>query len=219
MLKAVLFDLDGTLIDSTDAIVASFWHMFDAIGEARPPREAILRGIGHPLHEELPLLTSHDPEECARIYRAHYNAHAPASTVLLPHAREALDTLDAAGMALGFGTSKSRPSAEMLLRGLGVLDRFSVRIGPEDVQHPKPHPECVLKALDAFPAAADEMVFVGDMHFDVEAAHAAGVRCVCVTTGYETREELEALKPDAVFDGLDEVARHLLAPRRVCASG
>ena len=210
MLKAVLFDLDGTLIDSTDAIMASFWHLFDTIGEARPDREALLCGIGHPLHEELPLLTNRDPNECAPIYRAYYDEHASANTVLLPHARETLAALRDAGVAVGFATSKSRPSAEMLVRDLGVLDYFAVRIGPEDVCRPKPHPECVLQALEAFAAAPGEMVFVGDMHFDVEAARAAGVRCVCVTTGYERRDELEALGPEAVFDGLDEALRHLL---------
>lgn len=91
-----------------------------------------------------------------------------------------------------------------------MLHYFASRIGPEEVVHVKPHPEAVLRSLAVFGVAAEEACFVGDTHFDVLAAHAACVQCLCVTTGYATRQQLEALDPEAVYDTLNEVARHVI---------
>ena len=213
MIQTVTFDLDGTLIDSTDAIVESFMYTFDVIGEPRPPRDAIVNSIGYTNEQQFAKLSPHDPDDCARIYRAHYELHACAKTTLLPGCREALAALQAEGIRIGFGTSKQRKYAEMILDHLGVLDCFEVRIGPDDVTHPKPHPEAVLKALTLFGVAPSQMIFVGDMHFDVLASQAAGVRCLAVATGYATRAELEALQPEAVFDSLEPLAQYILEHR------
>ena len=213
MIEAVTFDLDGTLIDSTDAIVESFLHTFDVIGEPRPPREAVVNSIGYTNEQQFAMLAKHDPDDCARIYREDYERHACAKTTLLPGCREALAALQREGIRIGFGTSKQRRFAEMILDHLGLLDSFEVRIGPDDVTHPKPHPEAVLKALDHFGLAPSQMLFVGDMHFDVLAAQAAGVRCLAVSTGYATRAELEALRPEAVFDSLEPLAHYILEHR------
>jgi HAD superfamily hydrolase (TIGR01509 family) len=211
MIRAVLFDLDGTILDSTEAIMRSYHHLFDTLGEARPTREVIMRGIGSPLEVEVRRMTSRDPAECARIYRDFFETVAEEHTILLPGARECLESLQSAGLMLGFATSRKRESAERLLAFLGILDFFSCRIGPHDVTHPKPHPESVLKALDTFGAAAEELIFVGDMHYDIEAGHAAGARTIAVTTGYESRRELEALGPERVFDDLGSVRTWILA--------
>lgn len=214
MIRAVAFDLDGTLIDSTDAIVQSVLHTFDVLGGPRrdgPSREAIVRTIGHPLEKQFSLLTAHDPHVCARIYRERYREICRAMTTLIPGAKETLDALAQAGLAMGFVTSKRRQFAEMILEHLGVLDFFGVRIGPDDVARPKPQPDPILRALDLFGVPADAMRYVGDMDFDVLACRAAGVRCVAVTTGYAARAELEALQPEIVLDSLREVAAYLLA--------
>lgn len=210
MIKTVLFDLDGTLIDSTDAILASFFHMFDTLGAPRPSRERLIGSIGEPLHIQLPKLCDLDVEACTQAYRAHYTAHAKDSTVLLPGARELLDELAAQGIAIGFATSKKREASEMLLEHLGVLHHFQSRIGPHEVENPKPHPEPVLKAMTELGGTVETTAFVGDMHFDVLAGKAAGVHMLAVATGYATREELEALAPDHLFDSLDEVGAFLL---------
>ena len=220
MIRAVVFDLDGTLLDSTEAIVDSFFHLFDTLGEARPCRAKILAGIGHPLAQELALLTERDATTCADIYRAHYRATAREKTVLYPGVRETLEALCSAGLRLGFATSKQRGSAEMLLEHLGILEYFECRIGPDDVIQPKPHPEAVLKSMAVLGVGADELFFVGDMHFDVLAAAAAGVRCLAVATGYASREALEALQPEAVFDHLDAVSDYVLEQVRPgCCAG
>ena len=211
ILKAVIFDLDGTLIDSTEAIVLCFMHTFDALGVSRPPREEVIRLIGHPLRDQFARLTDHDPDECVRVYRARYEEVCREMTTLMPHARECLERLRGAGFLLGFATSKKLFYSELILNHLGILDFFASRIGPEEVTHPKPHPEAVLKSLEHLGARPEEAFFVGDTFFDVEAARAAGVRCLCVTTGYESRESLLDLKPEGVYDDLCSLTSHIVA--------
>ena len=213
MITAVAFDLDGTLIDSTDAIVESFFHTFDALGIERPPRDAIVTSIGHTIEDQFAHLGAPDPIESVRVYRAHYAEIACDMTTLLPGAREGLHRLQDEGLRLGFATSKKLEYAELILRHQGILDLFESRIGPDEVSRPKPHPEAVLKSLEHLDATKDEMFFVGDTQFDVNAAHAAGVRCLCVTTGYDTRDELTALAPEAVFDTLAEITAYILEHR------
>lgn len=210
MITAVCFDLDGTLIDSTEAIVESFYHTFDAFEEPRPPRDAIVNSIGFVLEEQFALLSKHDPQECTRVYRAYYEHVCRPKTALMSGARECLHALRDAGLDLAFATSKRRTYSEMILEHLGVLDFFSVRLGPDDVLKPKPDPEAVLKACEMLNVTPQQLLFVGDMHFDVLASRDAGVRCLCVTTGYATREELEALEPERVFDGLDALTAYVL---------
>lgn len=205
MIKAVVFDLDGTLIDSTDAIVASNLYVFDHLGLPRPTRDAIVAAIGLPLDAQFRDRLDGDIEHAMRVYRRHYAETACASTTLQPGAREMLDAFAEAGLKMGFATSKKLDASELVLGHLGVLDYFNARIGPDEVVHPKPAPDALHAAMRILDVAPEEFVFVGDMHFDVVAAQRAGVACLAVTTGYQTRAELEALGPDAVFDGLDEV--------------
>ncbi len=210
MLEAVCFDLDGTLIDSTDAIVDSFQHAFATLGETVPERKRIVETISVPLEEQFRLLSAKHPVQAAEVYRAHYNVEAPEKTVLLPGARASLTRLKEAGLKLGIATSKRRSSAEIILEHLDVLSLFDACVGPEDVNHPKPHPESlhlVMQLLDIRPNA---MVFIGDSSYDVEAAHAAGIPCFCVTTGYSEASELLSYKPAGVFEGLEAVAEQIL---------
>ena len=210
MIRAVLFDLDGTLMDSTDAIVNSYFHTFDTIGEPRPERSVIIATIGDPLHKQFPTMTSHDVDECIRIYRAYYAEHSAAITTLLPGVEETLATLAERGIKLGFVTSKRREAAEMLLEHLGTLHYMDARIGPLEVTQHKPHPEPVQKAMEILGVSPEETVFVGDMHFDVLAGLAADVVTIAVATGYQTRAQLEALNPDATCDTMYEVRDHIL---------
>jgi HAD superfamily hydrolase (TIGR01509 family) len=207
---AVVFDLDGTLIDSTEAIVRSFTHAFEVIGRPFPGAQAIIDTIGYPLREQFPLLTDAPLEDCIRHYRAHHDVTSCANTTLLPGAGALLQALQDAGVAMGFASSKSCAAACRLLDHLGVLSCFEARIGPEQVTRTKPDPEPVLKAMEVLGASREEAVFVGDMHFDLLAGAAAGVRTLAVTTGYATREALEQLQPTAIFDSLAEVQDYLL---------
>jgi pyrophosphatase PpaX len=155
-------------------------------------------------------MTNHDVDECIRIYRAYYGEHSAAITTLLPGVEETLSVLAQRGIKMGFVTSKRREAAEMLLEHLDALHYMDVRIGPLEVTEHKPHPEPVQKAMALLGVQPEETVFVGDMHFDVLAGLAAGVVTLAVATGYETREQLEALRPHAVYDTMGEVLAHIL---------
>ena len=210
MLEAVCFDLDGTLIDSTDAIVDSFLYTFEVLGLPAPTREVIVGTISVPLEEQFGLLSVKDADRAAEVYREHYVAEAPKKTMFLPGALDALDRLEASGLKLAIATSKRRSSAEPLLEHLGVLDRFEVVIGPEDVKNAKPDPECLHLVLRRLGIEAKSMVFVGDSKYDIGAARAAGLRCLAVDTGYSSREELLTYGPEIVLGGLEAVADYVL---------
>jgi phosphoglycolate phosphatase len=219
-IQSVCFDLDGTLIDSTEAIVNSFNHTFDVLEKSRPPREAVVNTIGYTLEDQFRMMTNVDPGRCTRVYREHYGRTCTDNTFLIDGAAECLHALNAAGLPLGFATSKRRLYAEQVLEHLNVLDYFTVRIGPDDVSKPKPDPECLFKAAEAFGCAPDSMAYVGDTKFDMGAAKAAGAWCVAVTFGYASREELLTFEPDAVHDDLPSLTRHLLErAKRASASG
>lgn len=212
---AVAFDLDGTLIDSTRAIVESFHYAADKLGCARAPETAIVPSIGHLLEDQFRMFWPDlDPHMCARIFRENYARIACEKTALLPGAREILDTCAVLGLKTALATSKKLRYAEMILEHLGVLAYFSARIGPDEVTNAKPHPETILKCSKVLDVAPADLVVVGDTEFDVRAAHAAGARCLCVTTGYDTRTTLEALQPEAVFDTLEGVSSYIASACR-----
>jgi phosphoglycolate phosphatase len=211
MFRAVLFDLDGTLIDSTDAIVGSTQFTFEAMGRLAPTREEILSGIGEPLQASLTRLGMAEVDEAIQIYGARYAEVANGLTTLLPGVAETLDALDAAGVAQVVVTSKRRHAAEALLDHLGVMRHFRFVVGPEDVRAPKPDPEGILLALQRLGHTTAEAAMVGDMYFDVEAGNRAGVTSIAVATGYETSAALAGYGPAHLFEDMDAVRRHLLA--------
>ncbi len=210
-MKAVGFDLDGTLIDSTDAIVASFLHTFRMLGRPLPSREAIVGTISVPLEDQFRLLDDIDVTQAAAIYREHYVREAPATTLVLPGVREALDALYGAGISIGIATSKKRSSAQVLLDHLGLARFFDCCIGPEDVSRAKPDPEPIRALLACMRVTPADFVYIGDTRLDVQAARAAGARCWAVTTGYDTRADLEAARADEIFDNIADAAKYVLS--------
>ena len=212
MIRAVAFDLDGTLIDSMDAIVDSVFYAFDQAGRQRPPRVVVTKTIGKPLEEKFAQLAPGcDVEQYVQWYRTHYKETAAEKTVLMPGTRELLAVLSKADIRIGFATAKKREMAEMLLAHLDVLSYFTCRIGPAEVTFPKPHPEAVLQCATQLGVPPEELAYVGDMQYDIEAAQRAGAISIAVSTGFVDRETLAACNPDAVFEHLNDVQHYILA--------
>ncbi len=200
----ILFDLDGTLIDSTEAILESFTYAFAKFGDAVPKREEILHLIGHPLDFMFVHLGIKEPEKYVRAYKEHYRRIACEKTTLLPGAREAV--VEAATFAkLGVVTTKTGLYSKELLEYMGLMHYFGALVGREDVIHPKPHPEPIYKAMHQLQAHKEHTYMIGDTCLDMEAAHAAAIEGVAVTCGYQKPKELQRCAKRSKKDALEAV--------------
>ena len=189
--KTILFDLDGTLIDSTSAILEAFKVALQG-AHAHFDGERIKAMIGFPLDIMFANLGFAGAEIQKRIeaYKAHYLQIYLAQTTLLPRVKEALH-LAHEFATLAVVTTKGTPSSKACLEHLGVLHLFGAVVGKDDVSEPKPSSEPILKALTLLGKDKNNAFMVGDTHLDIKAAQNAGIACVGVSSGYESVENLK----------------------------
>ena len=202
----ILFDLDGTLIDSTEAILESFHAAYAAYGGKAPDDAAIKAQIGHPLNTMFATLgvPAEAVSDYVNAYKAHYRTIHRQKTLLLPKAKEAVET--AATFAhLGIVTTKTGRYSRELLEYLGILPFFDTLIGREDVTHPKPDPEPIRKALEVLPDVTGGIHMIGDTCMDMDAAHAAGIIGMGVMCGYGTPEDLHRCSRNVFANALEAV--------------
>jgi len=202
----ILFDLDGTLIDSTEAILESFHNSFDVYKQPHPSDEAIKSLIGHPLdimYRELGI-----EEELVwdfvATYKEHYRKIHTSKTVLLDYAVDAIREAQQFAR-LGVVTTKTGKYSRELLVHFGVMDAFEVLIGREDVEHPKPHSEPIDKALSIMKSNKEQAWMIGDTRLDIASADNAGIKSVAVLSGYDKREQLLTLTELIEDSALDAV--------------
>ena len=193
-----LFDLDGTLIDSIELILRSYRHTMRVHRREVPSDDVWMRGLGTPLWVQFRHFTD-DPSEIEAMvatYRAYNLAHH--DELVRPYAGvvDAVRGLQGPGRALGLVTSKPRSGAVRGLKAAALESAFDVIVGADEVTHPKPHPEPVLRALERLAAPAAGAVFIGDSRHDMESGRAAGVRTAAVLWGPFDRQHLADLVPD-----------------------
>lgn len=210
MNTVILFDLDGTLIDSTEAILESFRHSLGIHGQKTDISDTMITSqIGHPLETmfagvgiESALIDAH-----VSTYKLYYREIARQKTLLLPNAAEAVR--EAASFArLGIVTTKTGVYSQELMEYFDLMEYFEVLIGREHVENPKPHPEPIWRALEKMGSKKEAAWMIGDTRLDIEAAKRAGIEWVAVTSGYDNKEQLltltDIIKPDAL-----EAVRHI----------
>ena len=204
--RVVLFDLDGTLVDSGAIILSSFRHATRTVLERTIPDEQFMAHVGgHGLYEQMRAFDEERADELVRVYSDH-NAPLYAGLAAFPGMVDALEHLKAEGRQLGVVTTKRRQSVEICFSTLPLGRYFDVIVTSEDSERHKPHPEPILKALEQLGAAPGETAYVGDAPFDVEAAKAAGVFSVAVTWGgIHSDERLAAEEPDALVSTAEEL--------------
>jgi len=208
--RAVLFDFDGTLADSYDAITASANHVRAAHGLPPLPQSEVRLHVGRGLERLLEIMApGTDQARNLTLYRAHHVTVMKDHTRLLPGARDALGALKQAGFRLGVCSNKKVAFTRELLDFLGLTPLFDVVLGPDDVPRPKPAPDMILEALRRLGVAKDEVVYVGDMAVDVETARAAGVTVWVMPTGSHDRATLAEAKADRLLDDLNAVRAEL----------
>ena len=205
--QTVLFDLDGTLIDSVDLIVDSYHHAYSVHGLAPRTRDEILAGLGTPLRIVFGGITDDPAKIDAWIatYRAYNLTHHDARIRAYPGTVEMVRRLKSSGLRLGLVTSKNRLGAERGLALVGLAGSMEVIVGADDVTNPKPHPEPVERALERLGLPADTCLFVGDSHHDIHSGRGAGVWTAGVTWGPFDRAHLEMVAPDFYCDTPEEL--------------
>ncbi len=203
--RTILFDLDGTLIDSGEIIFASFRHATQAVLAREVRDDELLAVVGRGLREEMEALGGDRAEELIQAYREH-NEPLHRELRSFEGILEVLPSLRDQGRSLGIVTSKRRATVALAFAVLPLESLFDVVVSAEDTAHLKPHPEPIQLALERLGAEPDSAAYVGDSPFDVAAAKAAGVFAVAVTWGgIFPLERIEAEGPDAVVNTPEEL--------------
>ena len=210
--KAVVFDLDGTLIDSRGDIVAAMNHALIATKRRPQPASKIVPLVGNgarALCAQVALLTDDDPEtdELVAHFSAYYRAHPLDFTRWAPGALQALDDLGAMDdLMIGLCTNKHRSTTEAVLAALGITERFHAVVAGGDAAELKPDPEPLLLASKLLGVDPRMVVMVGDGVQDVECAKNAGSWSIAVESGFTAPSVLMAALPNVAVKDLSLVA-------------
>jgi len=200
----ILFDLDGTLIDSTEAILESFHHSFDIHKHEKKNDEDIKALIGYPLdimYENLGV-KKELIGDFVSTYKEHYRDISTQKTELLKNAREAV-LLAKEFATLGIVTTKTGHYSRILMEHFGLMEHFDILIGREDVENPKPHAEPILKALERLQRDNKEVWMIGDTKLDLIAAKNANINSIAVLSGYDNLETLKKFTNVILNDALE----------------
>lgn len=201
-MPAVLFDVDGTLVDTTYLHTVCWWQAFVEAGH-RVASVRIRGAIGMGSDQLLPHLLGHDPDpDEARALSARHDALFRPYWDTLQPTNGAADLVRACagrGSAVVLASSAKQPELQALRRAINADDAIAAATTADDVSTSKPAPDLVQRALQLAAVPPGEAVYVGDTVWDVAAAHQAGVVCVALTCGGTTLEELRAAGADEVY--------------------
>jgi phosphoglycolate phosphatase len=218
----ILFDLDGTLVDSSGAIRASLAYALERGGLRFPDDRPVERLIGTPLldifRDEFGV-TGAAAEQAIADYRAHYDAEARAGTRVYDHVEDCLEALRAAGCTLVVATVKPSPIAVKVLSEMG-LDRYFSGVAGSSMDHARRDKADIIRhALQAFGLDAAHSAMVGDRAQDIRGARSNRLYAVGVTWGFGPLEELTAAAPDHLAGCCSEIPGLLLQRARPAAAG
>ena len=200
---AILFDIDGTLVNGLSMIVAGLGDAFEKYGSHRPDDAEILSLIGIPLAEQMNRFGCSPKDEAEReamiqFTIERYQAHAHLETEYT-EAIEALKLASKSNIKIALVTSRNAQELANLNDSFSAWDYVQAAVCASDVTKPKPHPESALLALSKLDGTKEDTVFIGDSIFDLKCAKSAGIRCGAVLYGAGRKEDLLAEAPDLIF--------------------
>ena len=211
MERAVVFDFDLTLADSTEGVIECVNFALDAMELPRADDERIRHTIGLSLKATFQTLTGQNRNEDADVFVSHYVERADQImadlTVVLDGVPDTTAQLIENGFELGIVSTKFRYRIEDILERAGLSDRFGVIVGGEDVAEYKPHPEGLLTAVSKLRMKTGNVYYVGDSMVDALTAERAGVPFIAVLTGTTCESEFNKLPNIAVIDDISALPR------------
>lgn len=202
--RTILFDLDGTLIDTNQLIVASFKHTFEHF-KLDFTDEEIIEFNGPPLVETFKKIDPVRSDEMVATYRAHNYLYHDQYVTAFPNVLETLQVLKKNNIKMGIVTTKIRQGVEMGLKKTGLTGFFDSIVTLDKVTHAKPHPEPVLKAMEELGGESKSTIMVGDNSHDIESGHNAGVRTAAVSWSQKGRDRLLTYEPTYMLEDMSDL--------------
>lgn len=204
-IQAVLFDLDGTLIDTNELIIQTFQTVLDERFPGKYSRETILPFLGPPLYETFQQVDPTQVDDLIDAYRKWNMENHDAMVQAFPGVVETLENLHARGIKLAIVSTKRNEMIERALNLMNVRQYFTAVIGLDDVKNAKPDPEPVLLALSKLEVKPEHALMVGDNFHDIVAARAAGVDSVAVAWSIKGLDYLMAFEPVYAIHDMSEL--------------
>jgi HAD superfamily hydrolase (TIGR01509 family) len=211
-IKLIIYDLDGVLIDSSNAILKAFKRTLEEIGVEVKPQEILGRigmGLIDILEELLPKDNCENLWKLRDRYIHHFQDLGPEHTFLLPDVKETLSEIKELGIMQSVATNKTKSEADRLLGMLGVRHYLDFVTGFMDVPNAKPAPDMILHTLKALKIDKKNVVFIDDTTTGLTAGIRAGVSTVGITTGIHDKETLSKVGPNYIIDSLHEIKKIL----------
>ncbi|WP_457624844.1 HAD family hydrolase [Persephonella sp.] len=208
-IETFLFDLDGTLIDSSKDIAVAVNYALGKLGRASLPEEEIIKHVGYGGRKLIEgVLNTADEdiiEEGVRLFREYYFSNPAEYTVLYPYVREILEKLKESGKKVGIVTNKYEDISRQIVKKLKIDGYIDILVGGDTTQKKKPDPEPVLYAVKNLGSRPDISVMIGDSEADVKAGKDAGLKTVLVGYGFGKKDVAMRYNPDFVVKSLREI--------------
>ena len=208
-IKCILFDLDGTLIDSIPLIRESFRYTVKKVLGKELPDEVLLANVGRPLEEQMKIISSEKAEELVKVYREHNHRYHDQMVKPVNGIRELLQWLKEKNIRIGVVTSKSSSLAERGLKVCGLDCFVEALIAADHVKKPKPDGEPVAKCAALLGCLPEESIYIGDSPYDIEAGKNCGALTIALPFGPFSKETLLEREPDYLVESVEELKKLL----------
>ncbi|MBW4084135.1 pyrophosphatase PpaX [Paenibacillus sp. S150] len=206
MIECILFDLDGTIVNTNELIISSFMHALKENNLPPLTREQIIPHMGTTLHQQMSVFSGlADTSVLELSYRSYNYAHHDELIGSFPHVNETMEELARRGIKLGIVTTKIRPTTIKALEMFDLRKYMETIVTVSDVVQPKPHPEPVLTAVANLGVDPRKTLMVGDSVVDIQSAKAAGVRVAAVAWSLKGEETLRKYEPDYIIHDMKDI--------------
>ena len=210
MIKLVIFDLDGTLVDAYTAIIRSFNYTMRSLGYPRQDDYTVRRAVGWGDENLLkPFLKPKDLKKGLYLYRGHHRESLLKHSRLFRGVRNVLSCLKKKGLKLAVASNRPTRFSWILIRHLGLDRYFDYVLCADKLKHGKPNPEILNRIMQRFCVTPQESVYVGDMAIDAQAGRRASIPTVIVTTGSSSKAQIKKENPQRIIPGIKELLRIL----------
>ncbi len=207
--QLIVFDLDQTLLDSTACICNATNYALEQVGKKPVAKEKIIPRIGLPVKKFLAIVAGIKDEnkinQILKHYTTYFKKNSLKECTLYPGVKETLEYFTKKNKKLAVSTTARLEMAVRILKGLGIINYFEVIIGEEMLQHVKPDPESLFLITEQLKIDPKNAVMIGDTYMDLEAGKSAGMHIIGILHGVDSKEDLEAVGPDAIIKNISEL--------------